>query len=279
MRDLAAEIEKTRVPTGAVAIWWLGQASFVCKGGGRTVAVDPYLTDYPGGMPRRFAAPVQAGDLRGIDLVLCSHEHVDHIDPWSLVPLAKGSPEARFVVPAACVHLLRGAGIAAERVVGTRAGQGPGAAFAGEPLSVSGVQVVPIAAAHESLEWTEQGQRYQGFAVRLGDVTVLHTGDTTAYHGLLEVVRAVAPDVLLAPINGRDYFRNQAEIIGNMDIREAAELAARAAVPLVIPFHYDLFAGNAEWPGRFVDYLYQWYPEQPCHVMARGERFFYVKHN
>lgn len=279
MRDLAAEILNTRVPSGAIAIWWLGQHSFVVKGGGKTISFDPYLTDYPGGMPRRFPPLIQPGDLKGIDLVLCSHEHVDHVDPWTLGPMARNNPGARFVAPECCVPLLlEKAGIDRERVTGTRAGNGPASNFAGAAFTVSGVPVTPVAAAHESLEWTEAtGQRWQGYAVHLDGITLLHTGDTTAYHGIVETVKGIAPDVMLAPINGKDYFRNQVDIIGNMDVREAAELAVRAGVKLVIPTHYDLFAGNAEWPGRFVDYLYQWYPEQPCKIMARGERFFYVK--
>lgn len=281
MRDLAAEIARTRVPEGALALWWLGQASFIVKGGGRTVALDPFLSNYPGDFPRTFPPPVQPGDLTGIDVVCCSHEHWDHVDPWTLGPIARSSPGARFLVPAGCVSTLTGeAGIAPARVVGTRAGRGPGAALAGEPIQLDGVTVTPLTAAHEQVEWSEaNGQRWQAFAVRLGGITLVHMGDCAPFPGMVEMVTAQQPDLLLVPINGRDFFRTSSNIIGNLDVREAAELAVRTGARLVIPYHFDLMATNGEQPGRFVDYLFRWHPEQPAKVMARGERFFYLPGN
>lgn len=279
MRDLALEIARTDVSDGALAIWWLGQASFIVKGAGRTVAFDPFLSYYPGDFPRTFPPLLQPGDLTGIDLVCCSHEHSDHVDPWTLGPIAKASPGARFVVPAGCVRMLvKEAGIDRARVTATRAGQGPGAAFAGEPFEAAGLTVTPLTAAHEQVEWSEEaGQRFQGFAIRFGAVSVVHMGDCAPFPGMVEMVAAQHPDVLLAPINGRDFFRTSADIIGNMDVREAAELAVRAGARLVVPYHFDLVAHNGEQPGRFVDYLFRWHPEQPFKVMARGERFLYLK--
>jgi L-ascorbate metabolism protein UlaG (beta-lactamase superfamily) len=95
------------------------------------------------------------------------------------------------------------------------------------------------------------------------------------YDGLIERLRARPVDVLLAPINGLDYFRTKRDIVGNLSAREAAELAVAAGVKLLIPAHWDLFAGNAENPGHLFEYLARHHPEQPCHYMARGERFIY----
>jgi L-ascorbate metabolism protein UlaG (beta-lactamase superfamily) len=111
--------------------------------------------------------------------------------------------------------------------------------------------------------------------VRVGGVTICHTGDTVMYDGLVERIRDNQVDMLLAPINGRDYFRTRRDIIGNLSAREAADLAAAAGVRLLIPTHWDLFSGNAENPGHLFEYLARFHPEQPCHYMARGERFIY----
>ena len=92
MRDIAAEIRSTVVPSGAVAIWWLGQLSFVVKGQGRTLGFDLYLSDYPGNVNRSYPPLVQPAELRGLDLVFCTHDHIDHLDPWTLKPLADASP-------------------------------------------------------------------------------------------------------------------------------------------------------------------------------------------
>jgi len=45
---------------------------------------------------------------------------------------------------------------------------------------------------------------------------------------------------------------------------------------MLIPAHWDLFPANTENPGHLFEYLARAHPEQPCHYMARGERFFYV---
>lgn len=270
MRDLAAEIRNTQVPPRALAIWWLGQESVVVKGGGKTLCFDLYLSDSCNlkyGLQRRFPPPLPPEAVDFADLVFSSHEHEDHLDPHSLGPIARSSPGARFVVPQCCVPLAEQAGVPRERVVPSRAG---------EPLDLDGVAVLPIKCAHDTFDLEEQGHRWQGFIVRLNGVTFCHIGDTVIYEGLDETLREQGVQLLMAPINGRDFYRTRAGVIGNMQAREAAELAVAAGVQMLIPLHYDLFANNAEQPGYLVDYLCRYHPEQACHVMARFERFFYM---
>jgi L-ascorbate metabolism protein UlaG (beta-lactamase superfamily) len=208
---------------------------------------------------------VRPAELRGLDLVFCTHDHLDHLDPWTLKPLAEASPDAVVVVPQVCARQAAEA-LSSDRVVGSRAD---------ESLRIKDVEIRPIPAAHDRLEDAEQGHRFQGYVVRLNGITVCHTGDTVMYDGLIERLRDHQVDVLLAPINGVDYFRTRRDIVGNLGVREAAELAVSAGVKLLIPAHWDLFAGNAENPGHLFEYLARFHPEQPCHYMARGERFIY----
>ncbi len=268
--DLAREIRETGVPEGAMALWWLGQSSIVAKAAGRVVGVDLYLTDYgaaEAGMRRAYAPLVRPDELDMMDVVLCTHEHIDHLDPQTLAGLAKASPQAQFVVPRNCAGMVRAAGVDDGRIR---------PAWAGRPMTVTDVHIAPIGAAHETFDLADQGHRWHGYIVTMGGVTVCHTGDTVMYNGLAEELRRHRVDVLLAPINGRDYYRNRAGIAGNLNYREAAELAVEARVKLVIPLHYDLFEPNAERPGHFVDYLYDRFPAQPSKVMARGERFLFL---
>ncbi|MBI3970889.1 MAG: hypothetical protein HY332_06330 [Chloroflexi bacterium] len=58
----------------------------------------------------------------------------------------------------------------------------------------------------------------------------------------------------LIPINGRDWFREQRQIIGNTDYREAADLGHAIGADVIVPTHFDMFAGNPGHPGLFVDY-------------------------
>ncbi|MBW7459609.1 MBL fold metallo-hydrolase, partial [Paenibacillus sepulcri] len=139
------------------------------------------------------------------------------------------------------------------------------------------LRILPVPAAHEQLEEDAQGNhRYVGYLIELNGVTLYHAGDTIVYPGLVEKIRGHQVDLAMLPINGRDYFRTSRGIIGNMDYREAAEFAALTGADTVIPLHYDIFTGNAENPGYFIDYLYQNFPTQKAHVLARAERFVYV---
>jgi L-ascorbate 6-phosphate lactonase len=268
--DLAREIRETRVPERAVALWWLGQSSIIAKAAGRVLRFDLYLTDHgaaAAGVRRAYAPLIRPEELDMMDVVLCTHEHLDHLDPQTLTGIAKASPVAQFVAPRCCVGMVRAAGVDEGRIHPS---------WAGRPMVVRDVEIVPIRAAHETFDLVDQGHRWQGYAVTMGGIILCHTGDTVMYDGLGEELRRHRVDVLLAPINGRDYYRNGAGIIGNLNYREAAELAVEARVQLVIPLHYDLFEPNVEQPGHFVDYLYDRFPAQPSKVMARGERFLFL---
>lgn len=268
MHSLMQQIHATRVPAGALALWWLGQESVIVKGGGLTLGIDLYLTDYPGGMPRRYPPLLAPADCNGLDLCFISHEHIDHLDPWTLQGVAAQSPRCEFVLPAVLRGMLDGV-VPPERVHGSRAGQ---------RLTVGGVPIDPIPGAHEQFADADQGHRFQGFVIELNGVRLAHLGDTVLYHGLVEGLRALRPDVLMLPINGADWFRNQQGIIGNLNYREAAELTAAVGADLGIPLHYDLFAANAEWPGRYVDHIYQYHPTRVhTAVLARGQRYIYCK--
>ncbi|MFN3337820.1 MAG: MBL fold metallo-hydrolase, partial [Thermomicrobium sp.] len=60
-----------------------------------------------------------------------------------------------------------------------------------------------------------------GYVVALGGVRLYHAGDTIVYDKLGETVGALEPQVALLPINGRDWYREREDIVGNLDIREA----------------------------------------------------------
>ncbi len=56
---------------------WYGQSGFRLATGDSRVLIDPFLTDRS---DRRYRPPAAAADFADITLVLCTHEHVDHLD-------------------------------------------------------------------------------------------------------------------------------------------------------------------------------------------------------
>lgn len=268
---LIHEVNQTEVPYGTLALWFLGQESVIIKGDGITVYIDPYLSDVldDKGLVRCYPAPIAPEDIRGADLCLITHEHEDHMDAGTLPSFHRQNESAPIMAPACCkVPLIR---------MGVKEAGILVADDSRETELFSKLQITVIPAAHEQLDQDKDGYyRSVGYVLKLNGVTLYHAGDTVIYPGLAERLEKIKPDVAMLPINGRDFFRGQRGIVGNMNYREAAELAVRIGTETVIPLHYDMFSGNSEKPGYFVDYLYEHYPEQKCHVMARGERFVYV---
>ncbi|AZS13311.1 MBL fold metallo-hydrolase [Paenibacillus lutimineralis] len=268
---LIQEVHQTEVPYGTLAIWFLGQESVIVKGDDVTIYIDPYVSDFldRNGPVRSYPAPICPKDITQADLCLITHEHVDHMDEGTITVFHAQNGSAPLIAPACCHQDLRRMGVSDSSIL---------TADVSEPIELfSKLKITVIPAAHEQLEQDDRGHyRSVGYVLELNGVTLYHAGDTVIYPGLTERIAEISPDVAMLPINGGDYYRREEGIVGNMNYREAAELAVRSKSETVIPLHYDVFAGNSEKPGYFLDYLYERYPEQKCHIMARGERFVYV---
>jgi L-ascorbate metabolism protein UlaG (beta-lactamase superfamily) len=263
---LVADVQNRRVPEGTIGIWWLGQASFIVRGAGVTVYIDPYLQV---SSHRVVPPPLAPEQVTNADIVLCTHDHGDHIDATALPGIAKASPRAPILVPGVAREKVAGLGFGTDRVV---------VPPVDETVSYGPLKVTAIPAAHEELDYTpERGNPYLGYVIELNGVKLYHSGDCTMYAGLTERLLVHRPDVALLPINGHDWKRLHEGCIGNMSYREAADLAYSTGVDLVVPMHYGMFVNNHEPPGNFVNYVLEFYPEMKTKVMARYEGFVYLK--
>jgi L-ascorbate metabolism protein UlaG (beta-lactamase superfamily) len=242
----------------SVSLTWLGQAGFLLRGDGVTLLVDAFLTDKP---ERRIPPPVDPATLSDVDVVLCTHEHWDHLDGPAVAAVAAASVRARVVVPAPVVDQAVSAGVPAARVVGAVAyapldGRGADGPLAGVACAVTPVPAchgVDVADAYNfGVDLSAGAVRYLGYVIELGGVRVYHAGDSLWWPGLEDVLRDLRVHVALLPINGRDPVREADNIVGNMDHREAALLAAAAGVELLVPMHYDMFEGNRGFPDQLI---------------------------
>jgi L-ascorbate 6-phosphate lactonase len=256
-----------------VALWWLGQAGFLYKAAGVTALLDPFLAPHEG---RRFESMLKPEEAEGIDLILCSHEHIDHFDAESIPALAAASPEARIVVPTPIVKMVTGLGIDPGKVIGAQPD---------DPIEAGGVRIHPVPARHGveisdaytfGTELSDGLIRYLGFVLESNGARLYHAGDTILYDGMAEGLRSIGVDVALLPINGRDGYREAQGLVGNLTEHEAALLATEIGADVLIPIHYELFAHNRGYPARVLETVDREQLELGVIVPIRQEPFVYT---
>lgn len=273
---LDEEIRETQVIKDAAAIWHLGQEGLILKGNSQRVLVfDPYLSDSiadaagNGQLIRNFPAPLAANRIDFANYVFITHHHEDHLDPATLAPLAKASSKAKWVVSKAHQGALLELGIQEDQFL---------FASPGEPILEPGLEIHAILCKHEEFEYDAAGHPfYLGYLVKFDGICFYHAGDTVLYSDLMKALQPHSIDIAYIPINGRDFFRNEQGILGNLNYREAVELAAVIQPDLLIPCHYDLFKENYENPSYFVDYLFHRLRYQKFKMMMPGEQLYYLK--
>ncbi|MGI4797076.1 MAG: MBL fold metallo-hydrolase, partial [Janthinobacterium lividum] len=240
-----------RPGTNGVEMAWLGQAGFLVRAVGQVVLVDPYLSDHlaqkyqgtPFSHARMMRAPIDAGDLPRVDLVICTHRHGDHMDPGTLPVLARAHPGCRFVVPAAELAFAESVGLPFDRLLPAEAG------LRLKPLPGLDLTLDPLPAAHERLEQDREGRHhFMGYVISVHGLRFYHSGDCVPYTGLAEAVRALAPELALLPVNGRDAARAGNGVPGNFTLDEAMGLCDAAGIPALIPHHFNMFAFNTVDP-------------------------------
>jgi L-ascorbate metabolism protein UlaG (beta-lactamase superfamily) len=270
---LLDEIAKTRTAGNEAHFWYLGQMGLAARLNNRIIWIDLVLNNFndnEGVSTRAYPPPFTADSVIPGDYFFCTHGHIDHLDGETVFPLAKANPALVFVVPMPLRKVLVEAGIESSRVLGAREG---------EELSLQGITLLPVAAAHPDYQKDEAGDDFcLGYVLTGAGVRLYHAGDTMVTLRLVETLKALGPmDAAIIPINGGDWERTAQDIIGNMTVEDAVKLCRAVPVDLAIPAHYDMIRGNTENPAAFTDYLYSLCPEKKHHVFALGERYCYMK--
>ena len=242
--ELIAQIDRLVVPQGQIALWALGQAGFVIKGGDTIAYIDPYLSDsiaQGGGPPRRFGVPIDPTAIWHAQAVFATHEHGDHADEATLRALLAASPAATLITSPQGRAIALRAEIADERIVTPRLG---------EEVALAGLRYTAIPAAHYTYEVDTAGHsRWMGFLIKCNGVTIYHAGDTVIIPQIFEALAGEPIDLALLPINGRDYFREQRNLVGNTWPGEAIDMAVQLKARVLLAIHNDLFAHNRVNPG------------------------------
>lgn len=268
-KALLAEIEEAQPGREEFLLWYLGQCGFAFKKE-KIVYIDPVLndiTDEKGNSRRLYPAPFAPEEVKA-DYVLCTHAHDDHLALETVMGIAGADPNTRFIVPGEGAELLKEAGMEEERVI---------EAFAGREISLPGLTIFPMAAAHPQYRKTDRGgDTALCYEMVMSGFRLLHMGDTYLTAQLLEDLKGrKSPDIFLSPINGTDYFRTAGGCIGNLNAIETARLAVMLKAGLTIPDHYDMMVGNTVDPLDFVRILRELDSAARWRLPALGECVIY----
>lgn len=239
------------------AVWWLGQAGFLIAQGGLRIVIDAYLSDSlaekykgkPFPHTRMMPPPVAPDALTGIDWLLCTHGHTDHMDPGTIPALLAANPQARVLAPRAERARALERGVPEDRLV---------LIDAGETVDLGGVRCTATPSAHEEMTRTEAGFLYLGYVLSGGDVTIWHSGDTIPWDGQAEWLAPFRVDLALLPVNGRDTQRAANGVPGNLTIAEAIALTDAIGARAMVAHHFGLFDFNTLDQGegqRLIDTL------------------------
>jgi L-ascorbate metabolism protein UlaG (beta-lactamase superfamily) len=149
----------------------LGHACLLVETGGQRILIDPGV----------FSSAI-AG-VTGLDAILVTHQHPDHVDLQRLPAVLEGNQQARLYAEPQAAALLEEAGIAVKHTQ------------AGEALSFGPVQVTPVGEKHALINEALPRIGNLGVVLRAeGEPSLFHPGD--AYDGEPGQV-----DVLALPLN------------------------------------------------------------------------------
>jgi L-ascorbate metabolism protein UlaG (beta-lactamase superfamily) len=214
---------------------FLGHSTVRVELAGRTVLTDPLLADTVGALRRVVPLPPPA-TWAGVDLVLISHLHGDHLHIPSLRTIG---PRVRIVVPRGAGAWLRGRGFPNVDELS-----------AGESLTDGPLTVTAVRAVHSGHRWGPRlthgpATESLGYLIEDGVSAVYASGDTGLFDGM-SVLAKRSVDVALLPVWG--WGPNLGP--GHLDPVSAADAVALIRPKTVVPVHWGTLAvaGMASMP-------------------------------
>lgn len=203
---------------------WLGQSGYLIWDSSVRICIDPYLSDVVekhSGKKRMFPPPMPPEDIKA-DTVVCTHNHLDHLDPDTIPRLLP----SHFLAPKDCEATLRALGVSNVQCFDE-----------GTKVQIGNFSLEAVFADHTVPA--------VGILVNAYGKTLYFTGDTY-YHENLEKLKNRSIDYMFICINGK---------LGNMNVQEAVKLARIIQPRVAIPNHYDMFRENTENPHAFAGQL------------------------
>jgi L-ascorbate 6-phosphate lactonase len=252
--DLAFRISSTRVKKDEIAIFWLGQAGFVIKDSeDRIIAIDPYLSDCcerAFGFKRIMPKLITPYDL-DLDILITSHDHMDHFDNDS-IPILMSNGRAKIFGSVTAVKVAEGLGIDKGRMTAMKPG---------DKAKLDGITIKAVYADHGEL-----APDALGIIIELEKIKIYYVADTSYNPEVVKTVKKEKPDIIIVPINGE---------FGNLNSQEAARLVKDSGAKMAIPCHFWTFIRHRGDPQQFEDEMKKQAPDCGFKFFQQGEMLKY----
>ena len=202
-------------------VTWLTQAGLLLENSKIKIMVDPYLSDALGEkcakMTRRVPADESFLDANP-DVILITHEHIDHLDEITLGKIFERANKEILVLAAESAY---------KKLLAMESGHNVVLLAPHSVWSEKGVTFYSVRAEHSD-------RSAVGFIIDDGKQTFYVSGDTLYNYEVIDDVLDLAPDGVdfaFLPINGKG---------NNMNARDAADFAYEIGAKCAIPIHYGL---------------------------------------
>ena len=266
---LITEMNESLSDLTSCVIWWLGQSGFLIQWNNHRLLLDPYLSD---SLTKKYASTdkphtriselvIDPNLFSGINIVTSSHNHTDHLDAETLLPIIKNNNALQFVIPEANrAFVAERVGCAYDFPVGMNDGI---------LKKIGAFSFYGVPAKHNEIDRDENGNcKYMGYVISFGPYKIYHSGDTLWFDDMIDILRPFNVDLAFLPINGNKPERR---VAGNLDCKEAALLGKAIHARYVIPCHYDLFEFNT---ANVLDFEAEAIAiDQPFVTLSLGEKY------
>ncbi len=198
-------------------IIWLGQAGLLMETGSLKIIIDPYLSDSVAKInpKNKRRVPVDERFLKIIpDVLICTHNHLDHTDPETLEHYLKNEESIVVLAPKSAWDEVRKFGGNHNYVMFNRHTE----------FTVGNVKFAAVKAEHSDVHPI-------GVIIECDGKKYYITGDTLYNTDIFEDIPG-GIDVMFLPVNG---------LGNNMNMIDAKRFCEKIEPKVAVPFHCGLF--------------------------------------